>query len=358
MSKKTRFLRQMKRAVAEDIKWPHSKTRRTGRVVSSKTRSDRAKFINRFVERIYAAGFKPEKPKNLQSKHLAALFAGWEEQNICRKTLQTYLSNLRMVLRSLDRKDLLQYTDRYYLENSDKYSVTEQGNRTWSSQSVDIQAVMDKLFNMDSLVMLQLTLQHQFGLRVRESFRLRPDECIEPDKLKIIRGAKGGRKRVIPVQHDEERRLLKHVRSVARQLGGSLMPSQYTEKSWRGYYYHVLRSCGVTKRGLGVTSHGLRHEFAQQLYRETSELTPPVDSGTTYRDGDMAEADIKGRSMVAEILGHGRYDITRHYLDQIDNTGTLRKTSTRRPRGHGLRQLARNSWQTGHAAESGSELRA
>lgn len=48
---------------------------------------------------------------------------------------------------------------------------------------------------------------------------------------------------------------------------GSLIPATYTQVQWRRRFYTVLEKHAVTKRGDGVTAHGLRHQFLQQMYQ-------------------------------------------------------------------------------------------
>lgn len=118
-----------------------------------------------------------------------------------------------------------------------------------------------------------------------------------------------------------------------------MMPETYTEKQWRNHYYWVLRKCGVTRTALGITSHGLRHERAQEQYRALTGEEPPVcQGGGEIKDGSVGLAIVRGRRVIAEYLGHGRYDITRHYLDEMAQKGKARSVGMRMQRG--LRKVA------------------
>jgi integrase len=75
------------------------------------------------------------------------------------------------------------------------------------------------------------------------------------------------------------------------------------------HYYQVMRSCGIT-RNEGITSHGLRHQYAQERYRELAGVDSPVRSGAQID----RESDHAARQVVAEELGHSREGITTHYL--------------------------------------------
>jgi integrase len=78
---------------------------------------------------------------------------------------------------------------------------------------------------------------------------------------------------------------------------------------WKNHYYHVVRSCGIS-RDDGITSHGLRHQYAQERYRALTGAHAPVRTGTQI-DSDR---DHAARQVVAEELGHSREGITTHYL--------------------------------------------
>jgi integrase len=72
-----------------------------------------------------------------------------------------------------------------------------------------------------------------------------------------------------------------------------------------------VRSCGISRED-GITSHGLRHEYLQNLYKEQTGLEPPVRGG----DPEQIPVDLEkaARQEVAEQAGHSRVAITSHDL--------------------------------------------
>jgi integrase len=75
----------------------------------------------------------------------------------------------------------------------------------------------------------------------------------------------------------------------------------------------VMKKFGITGAALGVTPHGLRHEFGNDLYEALTGEPSPVRSGEPIdRDADRA-----ARLVVAERLGHGRRNVTRAYLGGV-----------------------------------------
>lgn len=73
---------------------------------------------------------------------------------------------------------------------------------------------------------------------------------------------------------------------------------------------YVMERFGVTKAMLGVTPHGLRHQYAGDEYRALTGEAPPVSGGgAVARDLDTA-----ARLAIAGRLGHGRVEISNVYL--------------------------------------------
>src|SRR5439155_15684266 len=74
---------------------------------------------------------------------------------------------------------------------------------------------------------------------------------------------------------------------------------------------NVMRKAGVTKKELGVTAHGLRHQFAQEFHVELTDVQAPIRGG-----GECAHAAILNAALreIARQLGHNRPAITCAYL--------------------------------------------
>ena len=75
-------------------------------------------------------------------------------------------------------------------------------------------------------------------------------------------------------------------------------------------FYYVMRKIGVSKAQLGITPHGLRHEYANDLYEAESGQKSPVRGGRPDIDPDL---DDKARRIVAQELGHTRERIVSRY---------------------------------------------
>lgn len=74
----------------------------------------------------------------------------------------------------------------------------------------------------------------------------------------------------------------------------------------------VMRKFGVTKKALGATGHGLRHETLIDEYIATGGQLPPVRGGEPL----PPEQEKAARLAVARLAGHSRVRAAKAYLGQ------------------------------------------
>ena len=72
----------------------------------------------------------------------------------------------------------------------------------------------------------------------------------------------------------------------------------------------------MSRIGLGNKGHGLRHQYAQERYKELTDKNCPVCGGKSQREMSKTERAIdKGaRLKISAELGHSREQITSTYL--------------------------------------------
>jgi integrase len=80
----------------------------------------------------------------------------------------------------------------------------------------------------------------------------------------------------------------------------------------------VLTLVGATKAGLGVTPHGLRHQFAEDLSFDLTGLDAPARGGAPEHDPALRQAVYLE---VARQLGHGRPRISGAHLGECNGRG-------------------------------------
>jgi integrase len=129
--------------------------------------------------------------------------------------------------------------------------------------------------------------------------------------LQVKKGTKGGRLRFTAVRTDAQRRTLERAGAFAAFPSSHLGHPGLTLKQSLKRFENVVRKAGITKSQLGVTPHGLRHQFAADLFFDITGIDTPVCGGEVCVTPDMLR---DARLQVARQLGHGRPQISAAYL--------------------------------------------
>ena len=287
----------------------HNAAKVNGSVASHATRDKRADVLYAGFKLLRELGYKLDTVHSFRGKHMQALAKAWEERGLSASTLQNNLSTFRIFAGWIGKAGMVEPTDRYVTPGAATRTSIATQDRSWSAQNVDIAAKLAEVTAKDARVGLQMALQATFGLRARESMQLRPNVADKGSYLALTVGTKGGRDRVVPIDTPEKRELIDKAKTFAASKLASTSDPNLTLAQAKNHYYHVLRACGIT-RAQGLTSHGLRHGYANDRYEQISGTPSPVRGGTPLD----RETDQAARLEVAEELGHSRESITTHYL--------------------------------------------
>lgn len=315
-----------------------------GKALSFRTQDSRAHRLFGMLELLRAAGFKIG-PWSLSGRHVEFLMRYWTaDERIAdelrkrgsmlqpRATpfsaayIQQQMSFLRALAAWIGKAGLVLPARRYV---SDQGLVSRASNavrdRTWSGAEVDRDEVIARVTRADPIVGLQLEVLLAFGLRRKEAVMFSPALCEVPWNalpvgvesrdylafLRIKRGTKGGRLRYTAIRNEYQRQVLARSLRVAPRPGMHIGKPGLTLKQSLTRFSNVLRRCGVSHRELGVTAHGLRHEFAADLFYELAEVPAPIKGRPAALDRQtVMDAYLE----VARQLGHGRARITGAYL--------------------------------------------
>lgn len=107
----------------------------------------------------------------------------------------------------------------------------------------------------------------------------------------------------------------------------------------KSHFYYMVRKHGIRKDGLGVTAHGLRHQFAARRYRQiTGHDTPVSGAAPVEINKEVKAVDLKANLEVSVQLGHFRPSIARAYVGSLSMAERLRakriKTTLERTEGN------------------------
>lgn len=311
------FQRQLERLLTENNRKAHNRTGKVAprKVCSEQTRRDRNWFYHFAYAELVEMGYRLETPQGLKEKHVQALANRWREKEIAIRTLHTRMSMLRILAGWLGKPGLVKENEHYFPGMDLTRTAAATRNRAWEANGVNVGHILDEALATDKRFGLMLRLQREFGLRVKESIEIYPLRAISPDgqQLYVVDGTKGGLPRIVPIRSDSQRQLLEEIKNlVATSKSKRLRWDGLTYKQASDRFYALATKLGMTKSGMGVTAHGLRHGYAQhRAHEETGGLPTPIEGGAIGRID--AETHKKVSQTVSLELGHRRPDVVNFY---------------------------------------------
>lgn len=282
---------------------------RKGRQVSHRTLCRHFESTRKLILTLGEMNIHPRNLSEMSVKHVRLAVQHWENSGCAPGTLATRYSCLKRLYLLAFGKELPPVKE--FLVNKTaatrEYSAVKP--KDWESNGVDVNQKVQMAQSICPQTAMMLKLSSAFGLRLLECLELRPREADLGNHLLINRGAKGGRGRVIPIETDMQRQVLDEAKQLAHPRWGFLAKTKDLAKNRRHAYY-VLNEIGVSRRGDGVTFHGLRHQYVHECFERLTGVEAPVRGGE--------KLDKTTRQAVAlelmERTGHGRANVATAYL--------------------------------------------
>ena len=294
---------------------PLSKTRINKAPLSNETQRLRCLNVTDGICAIYHVGnFKIETLGSLKTKHIDFLIQHWVSKGNGKGTIENKIGYLQAFLGWLGKSSIIKSPDDYpSVKLLPKRSGIALVDKSWKGASIDSEKMIKAVAMSDAHIGVQLLLQITFAVRKQESMLLRPFDPLLMRNgerwISICHGTKGGRPREIMVTHDEIE-VLEFAKKYVNDSTGSTIPRGYSLETWKSHYAYVMRTHGLTKNGLGVTSHGLRHEKLQGLYELITGFPSPV------RGGAKPDAPLmsKAKQRLTEHAGHSMPSKSNAYI--------------------------------------------
>lgn len=297
--------------------------------VSFKTMHDRQQFLVSFFRELRReTPYNNLDPRQLAGRHIEAMVGRWLQRGLATATIHNYLSFLRTFAGWIGKPGMVREPE-YYVGSESPHAHRSQSadaDRSWSARSIDVEAKIAEIAAFDPWVGLQVELCYRFGMRGKEARHFRPHGALldradakprdtEPfpeveQFVRISHGAKGGRTRDVPVTTVEQRDLLDRCCNAVAS-GMYVGAPDMTSAQSRARFYYVVRKFGISKKDLGVVSHGLRHQYVNDGFERDAGRPSPVRGGRGKAPGDQ-----RARTRAARALGHGRTRVTSCYLGQ------------------------------------------
>jgi integrase len=303
-----------------NLKKPLSTTRVSPKNAAFKTQERRLYSMFRTIAEIRDLGYKIESPWSLDNRHMSTVVKHWVTKGQEVGTMQGKLSHMKALAHWMGKFDLVKSLYDYVskeeltgLGKTRKYVTTT--DKSWKSHGISAMELIAKVEQDDQHVAIQLKLQAAFGLRIEESFSLPIKKTIlgmlnrADGKMVVEKGTKGGRRREVPIQVREA--VLIEALKLANEKYGSTTPEKYNIETWRNHYNYIMDKHGITKKGLGVTSHGLRHEWAQEFYKSLTGSDAPIKGSDEKADIETHKSKLRE---AVEALGHSKPDKIGMYI--------------------------------------------
>ena len=323
-------LRQMTRFLS-DLDLQAFKGRQ--RQVSHRTETSFGRTLKNAIQELRKIRMPIQRIDQIGRSHALALAVYWaNELGHSASTIQNKLTNIRKFCELIGKTGAVPKKDELYQEMEAKgvdrsalkrHQVTH-GSKTWKAAGVDASAIIALMEEENPQEALLFELELCFGLRVNEALSYRPMESERVDGIMVNLGTKGGKGRFVPFLKDpvkaaRQRDVQNRARAWAQKHPkGEMGYVRMSIEEARTKYYHELRKYRINKKDMGVSSHGLRHEFAADYFEDLTGHRPPaegLESSTWFKENrDLVEHAYK---KVSEALGHWRKDISTAYLSSV-----------------------------------------
>ena len=327
--------------------------------VSNKTMHERACSLFRSFTLLRRLGYQID-PNNLAGRHIQMLVDYWTGNariaDRCRRRgvamlerphsppyIEQQLSFLRVYTDAWIRKPGMVHPLADYVEDPARFkrSYAAKEDRSWDGNAVEFKKVVETVAATDPRVAAQLALLLAFGLRRKEAVMFMPHVAVVPQEsvptsqhasdryaafLRVQRGTKGGRLRFVAIRNDDQRSALDLALQFALHPSSHLGHPGLSLKQSLKRFDNVMHKAGITKNQLGVTAHGLRHQFAHEFHVELTNVQAPVRGGDVCADAEVLKAALLE---IARQLGHDRPTITSAYLgSQVRKSQSVTSSET------------------------------
>jgi hypothetical protein len=186
------------------------------------TQQDRGRTFSMLADQLYEMGYDRLTLGGLKPKHIDALAARWQGEELSTGTLKNRMAQLRWLAEKIGKQNIV-------ARSNDAYGIADRVYVTNVSKAREL--TNDQLSRVaDPYCAMSLQLQAAFGLRREESLKIQPAYADRGDVLALKASwCKGGRPREIPIRTDEQRALLDAAKALAN--GGSLIPPDQSYKA-------------------------------------------------------------------------------------------------------------------------------
>lgn len=301
----------------------HAATRVNGGVASNQTIQKSKEILGEMASRLWRLGFKIKSLDSLNGKHFEAVVRDHWACGCSPKHMSAVMTELNKLDDWIKKPGLVKSKEAYLPEvdgNEFLVSMVADRSKSWSENGIDIHLKIAQADRKDHRFGLMLRMCLALGLRRCEVLQIKPWQDDRKVFFDIRPGiAKGGRARTIPYLDQAQKEVVDYVKSQIKrsehlgwtdgaETGASLLFRN--EKRYSKYMAEI----GISKSEAGVTGHGLRAEYAEDMSLLMG-LIPATRGGTKGQVSKEDEDLI--RLQVSENMGHSRINVTNAYYGSL-----------------------------------------
>ena len=283
--------------------------RRSSALVSEETLRNRRDIIFSSIEELMRRN-RLVCLAQVRPKYVPTLFEIWRDKKVSNRAQLNYYSAFSWFWRvfGIGLPPIRQYEierDQFVIQRAATV------DKSWSGNGVNFDEMMQAIREEDPIAARLFLVMKTFGLRAKESLRLEPHSADQGRSLRITKGSKTGRPRAIFYEAFDEAEMHRVVEQMRAEVpeGCHLAWSNRSLAQAKTRLYTLCRKFGLTRKELGVTMHGLRHEWAIEELKRATDVDPPVRGGQAIDYRKLAEA----RRVISMGLGHARPSIGESY---------------------------------------------
>lgn len=306
------------------------------RFVSDKRLKDFQDVLHRIVRLLRQRRSAIQNLDELGKAHVLASVTAWQEEGLGEGTIQGYFSVMRRFFCLVGKPNVLP-TDSKLREWLRSHGVVAgtigrenvpEVQKGWRDLGISPELFVENLRSQGEFVVASIVeMEVNWGLRDEEGWFLRPhvsESEANAAGLLLRRGTKGDKPRTVHYFKDPERaRAQREALERAKALAdlhprGELSIPGLTAEQMENHFKWVMRRNGATKKGMGVTPHGLRHQFACDLFRDITGMPAPV-LGLLPAEAYRKHAALVRKAMkeISLQMGHERPSISSAYVGSV-----------------------------------------
>lgn len=302
------------------------------REVGEKTRSDYGFVLQQCVTDLRERKIFLENIPDLNQKHAINLVRYWGEQQHAEGTIQWRISILRRFLSWIGRESVIP-KGRIWRQTLHEHGIRAGTNgrsniavlaKGWVDLGIDPKPIIAAVWQDEPVAGCCLEMMWALGLRFSETVQIQPRISDKGEYISVYRGTKGGKLREVPFSTDSakrawQREVLERAKVLAdKHPKGILAVRGLRLEQMKNRLRYLVRQHGVNKRQLGISPHGLRHQFGTDLFRDLTGLPAPVLE--QLPPAAYVEHAEKVRWALLEVsrqMGHERPSISAAYLSSV-----------------------------------------